>query len=61
MIIWAYFVATRPGHLVATELTTNSSVYQSIIELNVRPSFLPLKLGKNCILQHDNDPTTATE
>lgn len=35
-IIWAYFAATGPGCLVVTELTTNSFVYQSILESYVR-------------------------
>ena len=45
LMVWAYFAATGPGLLAVIESTMNSSVYQSILESNVRPSFRQLKLG----------------
>jgi len=45
MMIWACFAATGPGHLAVIKSSMNSSVYQSILESNVRPSVQQLKLG----------------
>ena len=45
LMIWAGSAATVPGHLAVIESTLNSSGYQSILELNVRPSVRQLKLG----------------
>lgn len=44
-MIWACFVATETGHVAVTDLTVKSSVYQSILETNVKPSVWQLKLG----------------
>ncbi len=44
---WAWFVTTGPGHLTVIELTMNSSVYQSILQSNVRTSIQQLKLGQD--------------
>ena len=38
VMIWDCFVDTRPGNVVITESTLNSSVYQNILEANERPS-----------------------
>ena len=44
LMIWACVVATVPGHLAVAESTVNSSVYQSILESNVRSRVCQLKL-----------------
>ena len=44
-MIWTCSGATEPGYLEVIESTMNSSVYQSILESNVRPSVQQLKLG----------------
>ncbi len=49
-------VATGPGHLTVIESTMNSSVYQSILESNVRTSVQQLKLSQYWVMQQDNDP-----
>jgi len=36
MMIWACFAAEGPGHLAVIESTMNFSVYQSIVESNMR-------------------------
>ncbi|MEE6515924.1 hypothetical protein FKM82_025084 [Ascaphus truei] len=51
VMIWACFAATGPGNLAVIESTMNSSVYQSILESNVRPSVRQLKLGRNWVIQ----------
>lgn len=56
VMIWACFTATGPGQLVVIEVTTNFSVYQSILEPNVKPSVWQLKLGRNWVQQQDYDP-----
>ena len=38
VLIWACFAATGPGQLAVTESAINLSVYQSILESDVRPS-----------------------
>jgi len=38
LMMWACSAATGPGHLAVTESTMNSSVYQSILESNVKPA-----------------------
>ena len=38
LMMWACSAATGPGHLAVIESTMNSSVYQSILESDVRPS-----------------------
>ena len=43
--IWAGFAATEPEQLTVIESIMNSSEYQSILELNVRPTVRQLKLG----------------
>ena len=45
LVIWARFAAMGPGHVAVIDSTMNSSVYQSILESNVRPSVRHLKLG----------------
>ncbi len=49
-------VATGPEHLTVIESTMNSSVYQSILESNVRTSVQQLKLSQYRVMQQDNDP-----
>lgn len=44
VVILACFAAKSPGHLTAIESTTNSSVYQSFLDSNVRPLVQQLKL-----------------
>lgn len=44
-MIWACFVATGTGYVAVTDLTVKSSVYQSILETNAKPSVWQLKLG----------------
>ncbi|MEE6519334.1 hypothetical protein FKM82_031075 [Ascaphus truei] len=53
VMIWACFAATGHGNLAVIESTMHSSVYQSILESNVRPSVEQLKLGQNCVMQQD--------
>ncbi len=53
---WACFVATGPGDRTVIESTVNYSVYQSILESNLRPFIWQLKLGQNWVIQQDNDP-----
>lgn len=55
VMIWALFPAMGPGHLTVIESTLNPSVYQSIVEFNVRPSVWLLKLGWNSVMQQKND------
>ena len=55
LIFWACFTATEPEHLAGIECTMNSSVYQSNLESNVRPSFWQLKLDGNLLMQQDSD------
>lgn len=46
--IWTYFAVTGPGHLAVSELNMNASVYQTILESNMRKSVTAevwLKLG----------------
>lgn len=43
----------RPGHLAVIDLTTNSSLYQSIIDSNIWPSVQQLDL--TWVEQQDND------
>jgi len=38
LMLWACSAATGPGHLAVIESTMNSSVDQSILESDVRPS-----------------------
>lgn len=54
-MILTYSAATGPGHLTVTELTMNDSVYQSILEINVKPSFWQLQPNWNWIMQQDSD------
>lgn len=51
-----FLVCDAAGDLTVIESTTNSSVYQSILESNVRPSVQWLKLGQNWGMQHYYDP-----
>jgi len=60
LMIWACSAATGPGHLAVIESTMNSSVYQSILESNVRPSVWQLKLGWNWVINRTMIPNTAT-
>jgi len=57
-MIWACSAATGPGHLAVIEFTMNSSVYQSILESNVRPSVWQLKLGWNWVINRTMIPNT---
>lgn len=48
VMIWVYFRARGPGHLVVNESVMNSSVYQSFLESEVMRSVTAkacLKLG----------------
>lgn len=38
LMIWACYTATGPGHLGAADSIMNASVYQSILESDLRPS-----------------------
>lgn len=44
-IVWGSFAATGPAHLALIALDTNSSVYQSPQESNVKLIVQQLKLG----------------
>ena len=55
LMIWACFAATGPGQQF------NSSVYQSILESNVRPSDRQLKLGWNWVINRTMIPNTAAD
>lgn len=56
LMIGTCFVATGSGPLKFIESLMNSSLYQPILEVNVRSSVEQLKFGTNCIMQQDNDP-----
>lgn len=47
VIIWACFAAMGPGKLAVVQTRMNSTLYQNILEINVRPSVQQLKLGRN--------------
>lgn len=42
------------------QLTLNSSAYRKILDSNVRPSVLQLKLGPNWVMHHEMTQSTAT-
>jgi len=50
----AYFAATGPGHLAVIE-PAMTSVYQSILESNVKPSFQQQMLGCNQVMKQHHD------
>lgn len=51
-MIWVCFAATGHVHLAVTESTMKSSVYQSVLELNVQ---FQLNLGWNWVTKQIND------
>lgn len=52
MMIWAWFSVTGPGHLAITESTMHFSIYQRILEQNVKPSVWQLTLSPKWVTQH---------
>lgn len=52
MMIWAWFSVTGPGHPAITESTMHFSIYQRILEQNVRPSVWQLTLSPKWVTQH---------
>lgn len=52
-MVWGCFAAAGPGRLTIIESTMNSTLYQKVLEENVRPSVKKCK--QNWTLQHDND------
>ena len=60
-LIWARFAATGRGHLSLIELTMKFSVFQSVLESNVRASVQHLKLGWNRVIQQDSDPKYSSK
>lgn len=54
--IWACFSSSGPGQLHIVQGIMNSEEYCKILEHNLSPSVLKLKLGRRWIMQHDNDP-----
>lgn len=61
IMVWGSFAASGPGQLTIIESTMNSSLYQRVLEDNVRPSVGKLKLNRKWTLQHDNDPKHASK
>lgn len=51
-MIWVCFAATGHVHLAVTESTMKSSVYQSVLELNVQ---FQLNLGWNWVTKQISD------
>uniref|UniRef100_A0AAY4B9U9 Transposase n=1 Tax=Denticeps clupeoides TaxID=299321 RepID=A0AAY4B9U9_9TELE len=56
VMVWGCFAASGSGSLAVIDGTMNSTVYQKILKVNVRPSVCQLKLKRSWVLQQDNDP-----
>jgi hypothetical protein len=56
IMLWGCFSASATGNLVRIHGTMDSVKYQEILAQNLRPSSRDLGLGRNWILQQDNDP-----
>lgn len=56
IMLWGCFSSAGTGALVRVEGIMNSSKYQSVLAQNLRPSVRKLKMKRNFIFQHDNDP-----
>ncbi|MBN3324653.1 TXND3 protein, partial [Atractosteus spatula] len=61
IMAWGCFSAVGPGQCVITESTMNSTLYQRVLEENVRPSVKKLKLKHKWTLQQDNDPKHSSK
>ena len=56
MMFWGCFASSGTGNLQGVDGIMNSIKYQEILQQNVVPSVLKLKLGRHWTFQQDNDP-----
>ncbi len=56
IMLWGCFSSAGTGALVKVEGIMNSSKYQSILAQNLQASARKLKMKRNFIFQHDNNP-----
>ncbi len=54
--LWGCFSSAGTGALVKVEGIMNSSIYQSILAQNLQASARKLKMKRNFMFQHDNNP-----
>uniref|UniRef100_A0AAR2L9T4 Tc1-like transposase DDE domain-containing protein n=1 Tax=Pygocentrus nattereri TaxID=42514 RepID=A0AAR2L9T4_PYGNA len=55
IIVWVCFAASGPGRIDVINGKMNSQVYQDILQENLRPSVLQLKLNRRWVMQQDNN------
>ena len=56
IMLWGCFAAAGTGRIFRIDGIMNSAVYQQILADNLQPSVHTLRLGRNWIMQQDNDP-----
>lgn len=56
---WGCFSSAGVGNLVFIDGNMNGEMYRGILEQNLLESATNLKMGKNWVFQHDNDPNKA--
>ncbi len=56
IVLWGCFSSAGTGALVKVEGIMNSSKYQSILAQNLQASARKLKMKRNFIFQHNNNP-----
>ena len=61
LMLWAYFFAGGPGHLVQIHGIMDSSKYQKIKNQNLMDSARNLIMGRGWISHQDNDPKQTSK
>ena len=56
LMFWGCFASSGTGNLQRVDGVMNSIKYQEILQQNVMPSVLKLKVGRHWTFQQDNDP-----
>ncbi|KAK3544073.1 hypothetical protein QTP86_001044 [Hemibagrus guttatus] len=56
IMLWGWFSAKGPGRLIRVKERMNGAMYREILSKNLLPSARALKMKRDWVFQHDNDP-----
>ncbi len=56
IMLWGCFSAKGPGRLICVKERMNGAMYREILSENLLPSARALKMKRDWVFQHDNDP-----